>query len=85
MIIFRVETNKNKLNQKSKQNGKEKSWFRWTVQITPPMGWGSVEQRWFYTVLGLLQVGKETYGDDFLYRVSDSEGEVWGLKIKKSY
>ena len=46
------------------------------------MGWGTVEQWWFYTVLGLLQVGKETYGNDFLYRVSDSEGEVWGLKIK---
>ena len=46
------------------------------------MGWGTVEQRWFSTFSGLLQVGKETYGNDFLYRVSDSEGEVWGLKIK---
>ena len=45
------------------------------------MGWGTVEQWWFYTVLGLLQVGKETYGNDFLYGVPDSEREIWGLKI----
>ena len=45
------------------------------------MGWGTAECWRLYTVLGLLQVGKETYGNDFLYGVPDSEREIWGLKI----